>query len=633
MEFGISNPASNNRTRIYSFGGLNRTRKGGRHEFADMYNMSANEYPCLAPQGGRQIIKSVSSSISAVVAPDPSVTSSVQGITGVYGYGFYYNGECKSTDYKLAFDWRWQIEQKGNLYIINGYDKTNNKSKIFYYNIDTDEFAEGGTVMNDLILSSGSSYVSTIYTDAYGVYNYSVTTADDTVISNKDFFKRYKAYTQTANGGDTTMSESVNIFEQYFKIGDELTIEGFAGADNNGQIWNIQSQEIVAQPNVAADRNNTIDADTLSSDVSLGSMDIVRVVVTGFSINTEFNGRHSHRMNVKAYNIDGETVDLVNMVSNNNFCSGVTIRKRTRVFDNITVHQGRIWGSVPSGNQLYASPSDDIFSFSAEDIENKYGARIPSDMGGPFTALCSFNNDLIAFKSDSITVVSGNNPYNYTASVINGIGCISPRSVAVTPGGVIFLSYGGFYIYNGSTPRCISTKLNKKYRLAVSGFDGTSYYASALSPEMVMEMLVYNTQYGIWYKEDDVKATGYFRFGRDFYLTDDFNLYKMDATKPDEWSFVFTRAFDDSLDNKGINEIWVRAEISDGAEFCIATAADDGEFVVHSTFDEVGLMVYRCPVRLNVRDSYQIKVSGSGKVVFYEFEIRKAHDGRRYKER
>lgn len=636
MEFGLRTASENSRTKIYNFGGLNRTRKGNRYEFSDMYNMAVDEYPCASPCRSKEKIAEAQTAINAVCAPDATNVSEVTGITGVYDGGFYYNGVLKSEKFTLSPDWSWQIEQKGNTYIINGYDKQNTKSLIYYYNIDTNVFDEGGVVLHDLIVTSGTNYLETIYTVNYGVQGYSVTTPDGTVISNEKFCDEYLyEYYGSGSSGGYTMSKDSNIFEEIFKVGDEVTIEGFPGSQNNGQLWNIQSQEIFAQPNVDASRNNTVDTDNMVTTESLKDYDICTVKITGFSIVKKDTYRYAHRVTFNVLNKNGETVDMKDLASTNTgaiYCSGVTLKRRTPVLDNITIHHGRIWGSSPSGNQIYASAADDIFSFSSADITNKFAARIPSDAPGTFTALCSYNNDLVAFKHDSITVISGTNPINYTSFVIGGVGCIYPKSVAVTPEGVIFLSYNGFYIYNGSVPQCISIKLNTKYISAVTGFDGSSYYASAEKENGDREFLVYNMNYGMWHKRDDFAAKGFFRFLNGFYMADDLSLYKTDSLMPAEWSFTLMPAHDNKFDNKGVNEIWVRAEVSEGAMFAVETAVDSDEFKTHTVFSEAGLKVYRCPVRLEMGEIYKIKVRGTGKVVVYEIEIKKADGGRRYKE-
>ncbi len=631
MEFGLYGAKDIKRSKIYSFGGLNRTRKGNRNEFSDMYNMSNSEYPCIAPCGGRETIASFDEWVGAVVAPDGTNCDDVTGVTGVVDGGFYYNGVLKSAKYKLSRDWAWQIEQKGNMYIINGYDKTEKKSILFYYNIDTDDFAEGGKVMRNLIVTCGDNYFSTPIDDNNGVYQYYFTRPDGTVVYNSEFYEEYRDYTRDDNYGNTTMVYEKNIFAQFFKVGDEVSIEGFCDSNNGGQIWNITSGGVLGQPNITAIRNNTVDTDNMTSTNSLRDNAICRAVITGFSVRTSNGLRSAHEVYFKLYNKNGAEVTFRNLKDGGFYCTGVTLKKRTRVFDRICVHHGRIWGAQPSGNQIYASPSDNIFSFTAQDVNNRYGVRIPSDTAGAFTALCSYNNELIAFKPDSLMVVAGTNPVNYNTYVISGIGCIAPKSVAVTPEGVLFLSYGGFYIYNGGVPQCISTKLNTLYTDAVAGFDGTSYYVSALRSDGVRELLVYNMRYGVWYKEDDIGAVGFFRFHSGFYIADGSGLYKMHSGDAGDWSFTFMPCYDNTLDNKGINEIWIRAELSEGSEFRIETRSSDGEFSQHQTFDEAGLRNFRCPVRLKMSEDYQVRVSGHGKVVFYEFEIIKPDGGRRYK--
>ena len=639
MEFGLHTASENSRTKIYNFGGLNRTRKGNRYEFSDMYNMTADEYPCASPCGSRQKIAQAQTGINAVCAPDATNVSEVTGITGVYDGGFYYNGVLKSTKFTLSQEWSWQIKQKGNIYIINGYDKQNTKSSIYYYCIDTDEFDEGGKGMLNLILTSGKdgdgNFLRTPDCDYCGIDTYQCTTPDGTVIKNSDFWTEYRDYTTVNTSDYVTMAQYKNIFLEYFKIGDEITIENFPGTDNNGQLWNVQNGVVHPQRTLSAERNNTIDTDNMATTDGLNKYSICIARVTGIKTRAVTSNSYAHYIYFELYNKDGEQVDFVNLEGNSTgvvYCSGVTLKKRTRVLDNITIHHGRIWGSAPSGNQLYASASDNIFSFSSEDIVKKFAARIPSDTPGIFTALCSYNNDLIAFKPDSITIVSGTSPTNYTSFVIEGIGCISPGSVAVTPEGVLFLGYNGFYVYNGSVPKCISTKVNTKYTSAVAGYDGDSYYASAVTENGECELLVYNMNYGMWHKRDDITAKGFFRFHNSFYIADETSVYKTDSLIPGDWSFTLMPTHDNKFNSKGVNEIWVRAEVSEGAMFIVETAVDSGEFKTHTVFSEAGLKVYRCPVRLEMGEMYKVRISGTGKVVVYEVEIKKSDGGRRYKE-
>ena len=87
------------------------------------------------------------------------------------------------------------------------------------------------------------------------------------------------------------------------------------------------------------------------------------------------------------------------------------------------------------------------------------------------------------------------------------------------------------------------------------------------------------------------------------------------------------------LDFKGINELWIRAKLEDGASFSVFTSVDGGEFRCHSHFTEPGFKIYRCPIRHKTGESYRIRLTGTGQAVITELEIKKADGGRRYKER
>lgn len=619
--------------RIYTFGGINRKNNGYRTEFSDMYNMSADEYPCAAPRGRRREI-ATAGKINTACAPDATNVSEVTGITGVYDGGFYYNGTLKSGKFILSSDWSWQIEQKGNTYIINGYDKANVRSIMYYYNIDTDEFNEGGKVMRNLILQSYGHYLVTPSDDDYGVDSYQCTTPDGVVIKNRDFWTTYREYTTDATDYTTTLSSTKNIFEQYFKVGDEITIEGFPGTGNGGQIWDTTTSGVQPQPGIGAERNNTVDTDNMTTTDSLSKYSICTAKIKSFSIKTVARGKAYHYVYFDLFNKNGEVVEFKDMYTNNYYCSGITLKKRTRAFDNITIHHGRIWGSSPSGNQIYASASDDIFSFSSDDIVSRYAARIPSDTPGTFTALCSYNNELVAFKPDSITIISGTNATNYTATIIDGIGCISPRSAVVTPGGIIFLSYNGFYAFSGSTPYLISDKLNTSYVDAVAGRNTDTYFASATRSDGTRELVKYNMAKDIWYKDDEVPAIDIFPFKDKMYICTDTTLYE--CNNPDgtsfEWYFESVPLRNYTIDNKAVCELWILADVSEGAHFKVWTQNDREEWRLHSAFSETGLKVFNCPVRAENATTYKYKISGSGKVVIHEIEIHTAEGGRRYKE-
>ncbi len=643
MYFGQYSNYDPTKTSTYNFYGLNRTRRTSKGEFADMKNMSSHEYPCATPRKPMRTVCKAADKINAIIAPDSTNVESVTGFTGISGGGFYYNGTLKSEKFTLSSTWSWQIQQKGNMYIMNGYDSANKNSLMYYYNIDTDEFAEGGTVMSDLIVTTKGDYIEIIMNDSGPVNDYVVTKPDGTVIKCSDCFLKYKDYRLIDKNGSYGWSVDTNLFDGYFDVGDEVTIEGFPvhGIDNGGQMFSCSLlstgffKEITAQPRVGAERNNTVDTDNMTSLESLDKNVICTATVKGFSYESVNGvGTARCRIHFDLKNKNGDAVEFKDLAGF--YCCGITIKKRTRVLDNISIHHGRIWGSAPSGNQIYGSSATQLFSFSSEDIVKGFAVRIPSDTAGTVTGMCEYSNDLVVFKESSITIIGGDSPTNYYSYVIQGIGCIDPKSIAVTPSGVLFLSYNGFYIYSGNIPQLFSSRLDTKYISAVAGYNDNIYYVCAVRADNgKRELLTYNMQYNIWHILDDTNVSGFFAFKGKWYMADEIWVHECDSSNEVanivDWSFTSVKIHDNTLDEKGLTELWIRCEMDEDAEFKVETKADNEKFKTHGTYTGIGRQIFRCPIRMNMCDNYQYRISGHGNVVFYEIETHKTFGGRDYK--
>lgn len=625
--------------RLRGFGGLDRTRRAEVGWFSDMTNMGTLEYPCAAPRGKRREAFSAPDVIDAIAAPDSTNVAEPTGFTGVSDGAFLYNGTVKSGSAELSHDMNWEIVRMGNLYIINGYNDSDGSSLIYYYNIDNDDFAGGWDAksMDSLIVASGNdengSYLATFRYGFEAVYEYTATSADGSkVIKNSDFFDTY---------GDPVVPLP-NIFESVFAVGDEVEISGFPSAAGNfGQVWMYMGTSGTVSPLTSRDvsGNNTVDTDLLPTLDNVGRWDITNAYIKGFDTETaSISGTtaYIHKVYFTLYNKYGEELDFLDMISDSGsqYCSGVSVSRRRRVFDHIGIHNGRLWGTVPTGNRIYISNSADLFDFTPTSIVKGYAGRLESDSPGVFTALSVYGAEMIAFKDDSITVIYGSS--SYSTVVLPGIGCIDDRSVAATPAGLIFLSAKGFYIYSGSEPVKISEKLNKSYVSAVGGFDGESYYASAEDRDGNVELVTYDLRYGVWHRQDGFEASGFFRHRAGFYMAGTQKVYEVNAldgaTETVEWEFTGVPSYSEKLGIKAVCELWIRAELAEDAEFTVYTSVDGADFREHSSFYGGGMRIIRCPVRAVMGGRTSWRISGSGEVVFYELELRTAEHGARYRD-
>ena len=637
MQFDLY-PAQKNSSRALSvFYGLNRARRPAAGEAEDMMNMAPFEFPCAAPRGARHRVGSVNGAVGAVSAPDITDTVEIVGFTGVAGGSFYYNGEIKSRTTVLSSDMIWSIVRFGNLYIINGYsDKT---SVMYYYNVDTQRFARAGTVMDKLIVTAGTNNVGNYLAAFHYRYTYvdehTVTDSHGNVIKNSDFFDKY------FNGNTVS---SANIFENYFSVGDEVSISGFPShAEHVGQVWSYSTSDggyLRQQTMGSYEENNTADLDAYVSSDDVSRWQVTEAVVKGFGSeykSIQSSGTYVHYIYLDLYDKNGNAVDFIETSGSVGkfYVSGVTLSSRRRCFEKIAAHNGRLWGVPPSGNVIYASSSDNIFSFTAADISAGYAARLTDSTPGRFTALVEYGGELAALKPESISVIYGTGVRNYNTYIVNGAGCIDGDSVCQTPYGVIYLSERGFCCWTGGVPSFISEKLRTKYISAIGAFAGDIYYAAAVREDGDRELLTCDLRRGIWHVQDDTQVDGLFAFRGNMHMVADGGIYELSETDADsdEWYFTTAITTDGTLDNKAVNELWIRADVTDGAEFSVETASGKGVFTMHSTFSAAGLHVFRCPVRAVMCDSYRIRISGRGRVVVYDIEIRTAPGGRMYMDR
>lgn len=647
MEQQVYSGASQIKTNVYNFYGLNRTRRGTKGEFESMKNMSTLEYPCAAPRGKRRAVnidipinqRAAVNEIQCITAPDRTNTDEVTSLTGIAGDKFYYNGAEKGdmTEYAGC---TYEIIRSANLYVINCFKNTE-KANVFYYNVDTDKFNTAATYMKNLIIHCSGSTISTFrYADPSAnsyyreIYYYEASNGTKTY-RNSDYFDSYKWY------------KSNNIFENFgFRIGDEVIIEGFPTREQNcGQVWYVDASSGVLKVSGGYEGNNIIDLDNVVDETAISEYAIVRAVIKSFSVRPfYYNGSirgYTHSVEFDLQNKNKEKITFGDMQTDKGsaiYVTGITMYnvsiKRTT---HIAAHNHSLWGTSHNGNYIYATTTDGLFGVSSGDIEAGKADKITIDTPGYFTGICEYGNELVAFKDESISVIFGSEVGQYGVSNIIGTGCIDGRSIVPTQQGIIFLGYNGFYIFNGNNSSLISTRLNTKYTECIAGYDGQIYYASAKrAKDGVWELLTYDMRYSTWHIQDDKEAVGFFSFRGDFYIADKDSVYKTndeDSKEQVEWEFTAYRTHDNTLDMKALDEVWIRAEVEEGAEFTVYTDMDNQGFTEHTTFKKPGLNIYRCQVRTLSGSYYRYKIKGKGNVVFYEIELQKSGDGRKYTEK
>ena len=391
----------------------------------------------------------------------------------------------------------------------------------------------------------------------------------------------------TATGVDWT---------EYFSVGDAVYIDGFKN-----------------------EKNNTIDLDSRYKNVSKDRA--ISCIVEKVT---------SSKLYLQLYNYLHTPLVLEKEKAEN-----VNIYIKIPTMNHVCIHNNRLWGTNPNGEYLYASKQGDCFNFNT--FQGLANDSFYCEVGtaGGVVGIVSYRDNLVAFKRDCIHHIYGDKPSNFTMpKQLSDCGCIDIRSALQIGTALYFLGYGGFYKYVGGQPELISRKLNKKYKAAVATTDGQKYIVSAKCSENDGggELLVYDTQYGLWYKETYIDYVDSFRWHNRVYVADKKSIFEYGACTPQSWECKSTVIYDDMFDNKGMTELWIRAKISDGARIDVYTSEDGGDFLKRGTLNGKGtLKVYRIPIRFINGEYYQYRLDGYGSAVIYDIERVISSGGRGYR--
>lgn len=291
--------------------------------------------------------------------------------------------------------------------------------------------------------------------------------------------------------------------------------------------------------------------------------------------------------------------------------------------DYVMEHNNRLWGVSNEDNTIYACKLGDPtnWGYFQNTALDSYYAEQGSD--GEWTGLAPYSTHLCFFKEDCIHKVYGSYPaeYQIVTAICNGVEKGSQRSLAFMNDSIFYKSRVGIMAYSGGYPQLISSQFgNTKYKNVVAGTDGRRYYACMEEVKTGDHVLmVYDTEYNEWHKQDDLKATCYTYINGSLICaadgqTDLIQIVADDDTGDNsiEW-MAMLGPYDEYLEDKKIySRIKIRYKMPEGSEFKVYISASEGvwEEVAHviSETDRIE-EVFVTPVRC---DCFSIKIEGKG---------------------
>ncbi len=337
----------------------------------------------------------------------------------------------------------------------------------------------------------------------------------------------------------------------------------------------------------------------------------------------------AHRLELLLFTKQGGYASFENMKESGT----ITVRVSIPDMDHVCVHNNRLWGTAQNGEYLYASKLGDCFNFfSFQGLsEDSWYGRIGTP--GGFTGICSYRSAVVAFKRNYIHHVYGDAPKNFSIPKQTVGGCIDGRSIAELGGILYYLSGIGFCAYSGGEPYKVSLPLaDTVYTKAAAGTDGQRYYAAAYQSDGTCDVLVYDPAYRVWYREDDTPFLGFVSYDGRLYGGTANGVWSFGNGKEAvAWSFTTQRMTYDAMEHKGPNSLWIRLEAEEETAVTVEISHDGGDFITVANLPpRSGFGVRRIPIRFQLCDSAQLRISGTGRAVIHDLELMTYQGGKTY---
>ena len=207
-----------------------------------------------------------------------------------------------------------------------------------------------------------------------------------------------------------------------------------------------------------------------------------------------------------------------------------------RPYDGVTVEGAfyedlnRLWGCRYGSdgskvyNEIYASALGDFRNFRQflGLSTDSWTASVGSD--GPFTGAIDYLGRPCFFKEDRIhqVTISAAGAHRLDETPCRGVQRGSAKSLCVVGESLYYKSPGEVCVWQGGFPQSVSAALGEEhYRKAVGGAIDGRYYLSMEDGAGAAHLFVYDTEQGLWTKEDGLRVLAF--------AADEEELYAIDA--------------------------------------------------------------------------------------------------------
>lgn len=649
-------------TSINVFSGLNKRNTGFSRisgnsggiytEFRDMQNMGSDKYPLLAPRGKR----------CRVCFDNSEIKSNILTVNGGF---IYIDGEGK-------------LNLCGEKYEIKGVDGTKEHEIVLYganvvilpegLLISINNASDKQTDINNRDCEA-INYCGQRLTDYFDdVFVCSIRRAsivDDEIISPD-----YTVYYSDFNFAETEIQSSEPAeYEKFWSLvtkGDVI--------EHKGSFYRCTSHKLKTRSGGTYAVNGfmklfnsfnytEIKANGISNNLSVG--DYVKVELSGNNIimldknwggieDSYVTDKFYYQLNGKVYRVcaKSENSIVINCKLENSvaYTGTVSVIKSIPEINAPEIDSGkiiecnnRLWACSSKANEIYACKQGDCtswFEYSNGISTDSFAMTVGCE--GEFTGIAKQNDSVIFFKENWVLKIYGTKPSNYTLATYNVLGVEkgSSKSIVWINGVLYYLSKCGVCQYSpGSQPVVISENAfgYKKYKYGVAQRHDNKYFISAENEDGQYELFVYDTDNGLWHKEDNTRIVSATSYNNTMYYIDGATGYMMcpddkhnlligkdnfESEGEFEWYGETGDLYDGDFNTKYISKIKIGINPEKGAQIrLLAQTEDNGiwrELSKVSCFEKKPGII---PVTVRRAEYLRLRLEGKGQLEIYGIDI------------
>ena len=311
----------------------------------------------------------------------------------------------------------------------------------------------------------------------------------------------------------------------------------------------------------------------------------------------------------------------------------IVVERKVPDVDFVCEANNRLWGC--KYGMINGQPINEIYACKQGDFKNwncfmgistdSYTVSVGSD--GEFTGCIAHLGYPLFFKENCIHKMYGNMPSSYQlqTTTCRGVQRGSHRSLAIVNEILYYKSRSDVCAYDGSLPTGISPQLGTElYYEASAGAHGGKYYVSMKDSAGKWSMFVYDTQRGIWHREDETHATGFAAWGDElFYIDAAGSIMAENGTVGDKegnvpWEATSGLIGYELIDHQYISRFNFRMKLGKGAKCLLQIEYDsDGVWLDQGVIYGHGTDSFVIPVIPQRCDHFRIRLSGEGDVKIY----------------